>query len=187
MTKINLIEGSENLHKAIDAAAKTARKGDMEWQRLALSAINHFHLHGDVVFINKVYLSMGKGARHEAMAQYFTLFGGVSANKGESKATLPFLKDGAKKVDLEKAATKMWFDLKKSKAPDEEIDYFALAMKLVKREPTEKQTALNASLRIKLGTMLREYAEEHDLPTDGIPATVEIETETDELSGVSQE
>ena len=60
------IEGAAALTKYIDSIASKGKKLDGEIQVSALSAAHHFAQHGDVTYINRLFLALGKGARHAA-------------------------------------------------------------------------------------------------------------------------
>jgi hypothetical protein len=191
MSKQITLIAMDALGAAIKAHSKAHGKLDAQWHVLACSAIDAFAQHGNVFYINQVYTSLGKGARHIAMTEFFTQFGGVSANTGENKKTMPFAKDANKKADLVKAMEHPWYTLKPSVAPDEVVDYLKLAMKLVSKAPTDKQTAVNGELRMRVAEVVRAYAAENNIEGLELP-TVSTDGEgegepTDALSGVSAE
>ena len=157
MSKLQLITDLSKLSAAIAANQKAHQKVDATWQVLAVSAIHAFAEHGNVFYINKVYGSMGKGARHRAMTEFFLAFGGVKANTGENKAETPFIKDVDKKPDLEGAEGTMWYEMAASPAPDEVVDYYALIMKAVKKAPKEGQTTAHSDFREKVLKLAEEY------------------------------
>lgn len=173
------------LATAIKAQAKAHKKVDVQWQLLALSAIAAFDKHGNVFYINEVYKNLGKGARHVAMTAYFTSFGGVSANEGENKDQTPFIKDGEKKVDMAQAAATNWFDMKPSAKPDQEVDYLALALKLVKRSPKEGQASVHSELRLRLSETIQQYADAVGETVEGLPTDGTDTEAADELAGAA--
>ena len=97
-TKAIAFESGDALNKEIKAIGTAAKKLDDRVQAAGVSAIWHFgvrtnskgELIGDVGFINRLYKSLGKGARHVAFTEWVTQFGGVSANTGADKADNPF-------------------------------------------------------------------------------------------------
>jgi len=163
----DIIQDGTKLHKAIKDLGIARQKLDDQVQTLALSAIWHFgvradadgKLIGDVGFINRLYLSLGKGARHVAFTEWVTKFGGVSANTGAGKAETPFLKDKNKSVDMEGATKVKWYDMKPSKAPDEVLDFYALLMKVVSKEPKEGQQVKGAELAQQIKTLVQEHVQ----------------------------
>lgn len=157
--KIEAITDLKKLDAHITATAKAHQKVDSAWQVAAFSAITAFAAHGNVFYINKVYASMGKGARHKAMTEYFLSFGGVKANEGENKKQTPFVKDSEKKPNLDEAARTMWYDMAPSKAPDEVVDYLALILKVANRSPKEGQSVAHDDFREKVLALAQEYSD----------------------------
>lgn len=181
-----IITDMTKLGDAIKAAGKAHVKVDGTWQTLALSAIQAFAAHGNVFYINRVYLSLGKGARHAAMISYFLAFGGVQANLGENKAETPFLKDPAKHADMTGATETMWFNMEKEPKPDQVLDYLALAMKVIKRSAKEGQEVTHGPLRMRLAEVIGQYADEHDIEGLKLPTIGAAEDATDEaLEGIA--
>lgn len=156
--KIEAITDMKKLDAHIATTAKAHQKVDGAWQVAAFSAITAFADHGNVFYINKVYGSLGKGARHKAMTEYFLAFGGVKANDGENKKQTPFVKDSEKKPNLADAANTMWYDMAPSKAPDEVVDYLALILKVANRSPKEGQSVAHDDFRAKVLELATEYA-----------------------------
>jgi hypothetical protein len=187
-TASKIITDLKVLGEQIKTASKAHKRVDVQWQVLALSAIAAFASHGNVFYVNEVYKNLGKGARHVAMTAYFTGFGGVKANEGENKETTPFVKDHDKQADLKGAAETMWFDMKPSAKPDQEIDYLALALKVIKRSPKDGQGTKHAELRMALSECVQQYADATGETIDGLPTFGDAEGEgetADELAGVS--
>lgn len=175
------------LATAIKAQSKAHKRVDAQWQVLALSAVAAFAAHGNVFYVNEVYKSLGKGARHVAMTAYFTGFGGVKANDGENKETTPFVKDQTKQADMIGAAETSWFDMKPSTKPDQEIDYLALALRLVKRSPKDGQETKHGDLRMRLSEVVQQYAEANGETVEGLPSFgPDADETTDELAGVAE-
>lgn len=167
MTKVQavaIIESGDVLNKEIKSIGLAAGKLDDRIQAAGLSAIWHFgvrtnaagELIGDVGFINRLYKSLGKGARHVAFTEWVTKFGGVSANVGADKKDNPFIKDANKSVDLQGAQELPWFDCKPSKAPDEVLDYYGLLMKALAKKAKEGQTVKHAALADKVRKLIND-------------------------------
>lgn len=131
---IKMIEGAKAIGEFIEGIAKRGKKLDGDIHVAACSATAHFAAHGDVTYINRLYLAMPKGARHVALTEWFLQFAGVVANDGSDKKNNPFLKDkteGGKGVNLDEGVKKPWFMLKPSKGPDEVPDLLALTLKVI--------------------------------------------------------
>jgi hypothetical protein len=156
--KIEVIRDLKALSVAIGKNKTAHAKVDLQWQVCALSAIHAFADHGNVFYINEVYRSLGKGARHQAMTAYFLQFGGVKANVGENKDRTPFIKDADKKPNLTLAEQTMWFDMAPSQKPDETLDYLALIMKALKKQPKKGQDVAHGEVRAKVAAIVNEYA-----------------------------
>jgi HrpA-like RNA helicase len=167
MTKVQavaIIESGDVLNKEIKSIGLAAGKLDDRIQAAGLSAIWHFgvrtnaagELIGDVGFINRLYKSLGKGARHVAFTEWVTKFGGVSANTGADKKDNPFIKDANKSVDIQGAQELPWFDCKPSKAPDEVLDYYGLLMKALAKKAKEGQTVKHAALADKVRKLIND-------------------------------
>lgn len=156
---MELITDLKKLDASIKAFAKKAASLDKEAQHLGLSAIQAFAEHGNVFYINRLYLSLGKGARHAAMTAWLLAYGGVKANTADGKDVTPFVKDKDARVDLEGAAYNPWYDFKPSAKPDEVLDYYKLLMAVAKKKPKEGQEVAHADLLTRLNGILAEVAE----------------------------
>lgn len=155
-----LIADGDKLGKAIDAIKASGKKLDGSIQLAALSAAAHFGDHGDVGYINRLYLALGKGARHVALTAWFTTVAGVKANEDkQTKASKPFIKDADKSVNLEEGFKTPWYDMKPSKAPDEEIDVLKMALAMLKRAgaPKEGQTVLHEAMLPEIQAIVDKY------------------------------
>lgn len=157
--KTKLITAGD-LPKFIDGIKTRAKKLDGDIQVAAMSAAAHFAACGDTGFINRLYLALGKGARHVAMTAWVTSFAGVSANEGESKDTQPFVKDANKKVDLEAGEQTPWYDMKASPKPDEVLDILKLTLALIKKaaKPKEGQEVAHAAMLPELQALAEKFA-----------------------------
>jgi len=158
--KTVIISDLKVLAAAIVSIKGRSAKLDKDIQTAAVSAVAHFEKCGDVGYINRLYLALGKGARHEAYTEWVTEFGGVMANAGEGKDTTPFVKDKNKVADLEGGDSKPWYDCKKSKAPDEVVDYYSLLLKVVNKKATKHQEVKHGAVLTRVQKILKEYEEE---------------------------
>jgi hypothetical protein len=183
--QLNLISDLTALGAAIKANTKAHGKVDAQWHVLACSAIDAFDKHGNVHYVNAVYAALGKGARHKAMIEFFLAFGGVMANTGEGKDQTPFIKDPSKKADLATACKTPWYTMAPSKKPDEVVDYLKLALKLVSKAPTDKQTTEHGALRGLMSEVVRTYVEANGIEGVEVPS-VATESEDDVLADVTE-
>lgn len=157
--KTKFIEGGKLLETAI-ATIKTKGKAlDAAIQVAAMSAAKVVLDTGNIMYINSLYLALGKGARHVAMTAWLTEFAGVSANDGESKDTKPFAFDKNKTVRLEDGEKMPWFDMKASPAPDQVIDLLALTLAVIKKasKPKEGQEVAHGGMLERLQALAEEF------------------------------
>lgn len=127
---------TKTIAAAINNLAKRWQGIDTTTQTVALDVLLHAHVNREVSLVNKLYLALGKGARHEAMAQWLMLYAPVKANAvAATKEERPFLFEKDKALDGDELVTLMgnasrnpWYMSAPSKAPDEVFD-FAKALK----------------------------------------------------------
>lgn len=170
MTKtaqIKLIEESK-LGEAIGAHGRSRARLDKESHVLACSALVPFMEHGNVFYINEMFKSLGKGARHVAFTNWLFQFGGVMANKDAEKAkATPFVKDADKTVDLDKAKLNPWYNFNPSPKPADTLDVVAL-VKLVldkarkAQAKTDGPQIVGAEAIPALEALVAEYGTEED-------------------------
>jgi len=159
MSKTEIITDVAKLGKFIDGIKTRGAKLDRDIHQAAVSAVAHFAKCGDVGYINRLYMALGKGARHVAFIEWVTQFGGVEANASESKDTTPFIKDKNKTPDVEGGDNLPWYECKPSPKPDEVLDYYALLMKIVTKKAKKDQQCAHAELLAKITPILKEYEE----------------------------
>lgn len=173
--QIKMIEGAADLVKFIDSIGTRGKKLDGDIHVAAVSAASHFAKHGDVTYINRLYLAMPKGARHAALTLWLTSYAGVSANVDKaSQKNLPFVKDGSKKVDLTEGTKKPWFMLKPSKRPDEEVDVLKLVLSVIAKAKADGKQVVHAEMVQELEAIAEKYE-----------TTESAEADADPLAGVS--
>lgn len=125
------------MDKAIKSIVGRAAKLDKDIQEVALSALHHNEQHQDVVFVNRLYMALGKGHRKSALTEWFLMFGRVVANEdAKTKADKPFLYAKDKVTDLTGAAAKPWYECKKEPLPDEVFDVQKAFTALLKKVDT---------------------------------------------------
>jgi HrpA-like RNA helicase len=165
MSKFNVkLQDGAKLGAEIKSIGTAGAKLDARIQEAALAAIWHFgvrtnaagELIGDVGYINRLYKALGKGARHVALTDWLTTFGGVKANTAADKADNPFVKDKNKVVDMDGASALPWFDMKPSKAPDEVFDYYSMLLKVLNKKAKEGQTIKGAEMAAKVRKLVEE-------------------------------
>lgn len=108
-------------------------------QKLAMAALDHLAEHGQVAFVNKLYVSMPNGSRKAALAAWFLQFGRVEASTKEDKKLVPFLYAKHGVNDLDGAAATPWYEAAQEKAPDELFDITkAIAALIAKAKKSAK-------------------------------------------------
>lgn len=149
------------LGKAIKSIKGRHATLDKDIQQAALSAAAAVQEHGNIHYVNALYLALGKGARHAALTAWFQAFGGVVANTGADKDIKPFAFDRNKVVDLEQGDAQPWYDFKPSPKPDEVLDWLAVAMAMLKKKPKEGQEVANEALKARIAKVVQEFNEEN--------------------------
>lgn len=146
-----LITDKSALTKAIDSIANRAKKLDNDVQLAGLSAIAHLDKHGDVTFVNRLYLALGKGTRRRALAEWFMAFAKVTPNQNaDTKRDQPFAYDKSKTTRLDGATLEPWFDFAPEPAVDQLFDVRAALHRIVQRAskaPSVNDTELLGRLR----------------------------------------
>lgn len=131
---IKTIDNAAELTKAIDAWGKKGTKWVQEGHMLAMSALQHHCKHGDITLVNRLFLSMPKGSKSAAMAEWFLTFGAMVANEDkEGKKTSPFKHDKEKTPNLAEAAKNPWYDFQPEKKPDELFDVRKAILAIIKK------------------------------------------------------
>lgn len=131
---MNLITDVKKLGAAIESIGRRGAKLDADIQLAALSSINRIELHGDVGYLNRLYLAMPKGSRSSALVEWALAFGKVAANTDPAtKKEQPFLFAKDKTTNLAGADAKPWFTFKPEKAPDEVFDLQAAIATLLRK------------------------------------------------------
>lgn len=113
---------AQQMDKAIQSIQKRGAQLDKDIQAAAVSALNHFIQHGDIVFVNRLYVAMPNGSRRSSLALWFMTFGQIEANKSETKKDVPFIKSKLGQNDLQGAEGTLWYEMKKDPDPDEIFD-----------------------------------------------------------------
>lgn len=121
------------LVKAIDSIAKRGATLDKDIQEAGLSALHHLEAHGDIGFVNRLFLALGKGHRKSALTAWYLAFGKMVANTGENKKDAPFKYDKEAVTNMEGAAQTPWFDFKVEPDPDQVFDVLKLLAQMVKK------------------------------------------------------
>lgn len=127
-----------SMNKAIETAiASIQRSGaklDLSIQTVGLQAMAHFKEHGDIVYLNKLYLAMPKGSRRSALAVWFMAHSKAIVSTDKlTKELAPFSVDKEKTFDLEAAEAMQWHEAKQEPAIDEVFDVQKALASLLRR------------------------------------------------------
>jgi hypothetical protein len=182
--KITLVS-EDKLGAAITALGQARAKSDNLSHVLACSAVAAFIKEGsdgkpcgNVFYINNLYNSLGKGARHAAMTAWLLACGGVMANPEPAKAKqTPFVKDPNKTVDLEAAMKQPWFNFKPSPKPADVPDLVKMVQAIIDKAAKAQEKDPTCVMRGEEGlTKLKEFVEQFGAEAD-IEESVTGETE----------
>lgn len=107
-------------YKRINGIIKTiAKRGaslDKLIQTTGLDILKHIDEHGEVSLACKLFKAMPKGSRRNALAAWFIDHGKIKAQSDKTKsAEFPFVYDGSKATNLERATEKPWFGYRKER------------------------------------------------------------------------
>lgn len=119
---MKLITDKVELNKLIASVTTQGKKLDAVIQLAGVSALAHLKEHGDIGFVNRLYLAMHKGARKSALTSWFLAHGSLVANTEQSKNEKPFNYTKDKDTNVEAAYAEMWFAHKPDASPDEVFD-----------------------------------------------------------------
>lgn len=114
------------IEKGIKSIAARGLTLDKDIQLVGESVLAHIAQHKEVSLFKKLYDSLPKGSRSNALVAWAIGFGqvGVNLDKKTNKE-MPFIYVADKVTDLEGAGNKPWFDFKKPKAPADEFNFEA--------------------------------------------------------------
>lgn len=163
---MNVMQDGKVLSEAIKSIANRGKILDKDIHAAAMSAAWHVMQHGNIGYVNKLFTSVSAGTRKAALTQWFLKFARVSANTGKDKATVPFVFDDAKAVNLEDGDKNPWFNLAPDKAPDQQIDVLALIHGILKK--TAKEGAQVKEDQLTLVAKLQELVTVDEDAGDGI-------------------
>lgn len=129
----NTVRPAADLKKAIQQWGQRGSKWVKEGQTLALEVLAHIEAHGDVTVAATLFLSIPKGAKATAMAQFLVAFGKLRINDGDNAKEVPFLFDKSKSTDLSGAKETPWYEFQPDKPLVELFDVQAAAVAFLKR------------------------------------------------------
>ena len=128
------ILGTAEITRACEHITEKGQKLDDFIQYTALSVLNHVELHGDISVANKLYLSMPKGSRKTALADFMLKYGKLLPEQDRLKGkTAPFIFGRDKVTNLEAARAKPWYEHKKDPEVIDTLNIHAMIAALVAR------------------------------------------------------
>lgn len=136
----NLIVGTAAIKTAIATVQASGKRLDDLIQTVGLSVLNHVELHGDVTVVNALYLSMPKGSRCKALAEWLLAHGKLGKNSDKKAAKLaPFSYDKTKATKLDQATQAPWFTFAPEPAVADMFDFQAALKSLLARAEKAEQ------------------------------------------------
>jgi len=153
----------KDIVKGIKRIAERAAKHSEDVQLIGVACIEQVQQHGNVTYLNQLYLSLGKGDK-DALGRWLLAFGGVKANLvKETKAAMPFRTDKElmATADPEAASGVLWTEYHAepksiARLADEGKAVNALIEKLLKGEgfkDTEKARKIGAALSAAMAAL----------------------------------
>lgn len=169
--QVKLITDGSLLDKRIAGIKASGAKLDKEIHVVAVSAISRVADHGDVGYVNRLYLALPKGARKAAMTSWVLTYAGVVANDDKAtKADKPFAFSKEKATDVPGSIADPWYDHKPDADPDQVYDLQKAIDAIVKKAKKPGRQLVNAELLVKLVELSTEGAA---VPADEVEEVLE--------------
>lgn len=137
--KIVVVEDKAELNKLILSITAAGKRLDANIQLAGLSSLHHLAEHGDIGFVNRLYVAMPKGSRKTALTSWFLTHGALIATTGEGKDVKPFSYTKDKETSVAAAAADPWFSHKPDQAPDEVYDLQKAINIIIKKAASGKE------------------------------------------------
>lgn len=135
-----------DLKKEIGLIEVAGKKLDERIQTAALSVLFHVDAHGDVTVAAALFNALPKGARKNALAEWFMACGKMALNQDPAtKKDLPFLYDKERTTDFDKGIANPWYTFKPEVPVDQAFDFQGQLQALIKRA----QSAQKAGKEVK--------------------------------------
>ncbi len=141
----------------IESIAKRGAKLDHDIQEAGLSALQALKDHGNIGYVNKLFLAMPKGSRKAALTSWFLAHGQIVANTDADKKDKPFKYTKDKEsTNVEAAMADPWFKHKPDQNPDEVFDLMKAVEQVIKR--AQGKNLVHAEVLTKLQEIVVEAA-----------------------------
>lgn len=145
----------KQLLSAIQNISITGKGMDDAVQSVGLEVIQHVEANGEVSLAIKLLKALPKGARSNALVEWFIQHGKISVNKDKATGKqFPLVFDREKKSDLQGAADKPWFKCRPERDPATEFDLDAALAALVKRAQAAKAAGMTIKGEARLATIM---------------------------------
>lgn len=128
-------------------------------QDVGLSVMQHCATNGEASLAIKLLNALPRGARRNALIQWFILYAPIVVEQDKDKAKthpLAFNRDGT--LDVAGAAAKPWWTCRPEKSPAEEFDFEASLERLLDRARKAKEKGLAIKGQDKLDKLLATVA-----------------------------
>lgn len=145
-----------DLGKAIDSIARRGAKLDADIQDAAMACLWRIQEHGDVGYLCRLFNSMPRGSRRNALAEWAAKYGKVQINTDKTtNKEQPFLfwKEG--NTDYDGAMAEPWYECRKEKPIEEAFDFASQLQRLLQKA----QKAQDAGKTVKGLDMLKKVME----------------------------
>lgn len=149
-TAVAAIPNKEETDKLITSIAKAGAKLDADIQRAGLGALAQLADHRNTGLVNRLFLSLPKGARKQAMTSWLLAFGAVVANAGDNKKEQPFVFAADKQTNVTAAMAAPWFDFSPDPAPDVVFDVAGALAALIRKAGKNSAGVNNPELLAQL-------------------------------------
>ena len=147
--EVSLITDVKEFNALVASISKRGAKLDADIQLAGLSALQRLAQHGDIGYVNRLYLGLHAGARKSALSAWLLAFGALVANTEEGKAEKPFVYSKDKTTDMAEAHANPWFEFKPDPAPDAVFDVQAALIALLKKAKGKTCTDPTALLKVE--------------------------------------
>lgn len=177
MTSKTDLSSPAGISKFIDGIAKRGASLDKDIQTAGVAVLAHLSQHNDVRLVNRLYLALGKGARHAALTSWLLAYGAVDANTDKAtKADSPFVFAKDKTTNAQGAAQDPWYSHKPSKAPDTVLDLQAAVRAILKK--ASKASAIEHGDY----NMLKAIAVAAGIPESDVPTKPGLKAKAEDLT-----
>jgi len=136
-----------DLDKLIASIGSRGRKLDNDIQDAGVGALQHLQAHGDIGFVNRLYVALGKGHRRAALSSWLMAYGALAPNTDkETHLTAPFKFDKTKTTRADAAEEDCWYNHKPDPQPAFVFDLQKAIEQVIKRASSKNAQVLHGEL-----------------------------------------